>query len=78
MLPNTHCLAALHVRDHVSLGLLRSVDTRLRALDRERERVHDAERPADDLALHETHDFVRATGAGVDDLNGEEIRACVE
>ena len=55
----THLLATLDILDHVLVRLIRSVYTRLRPLYWQRKRVHDHQRRAHDLALHQAHDLVR-------------------
>lgn len=64
----TYFLRLLNVLDHVLVRLVRRIDARLGALNGERERVHDHDRMADDLPLHEPHDLPWDTGARVYDL----------
>lgn len=61
-------LALVDVLDHVLVRLARGVDTRLCALDGQCKRVHDDERVAHHLALHQAHDLVRDARARVDHL----------
>ena len=64
----TNPFTARNILDHVFVGLIGGIDTRLGTLDWQGKRVHDDQRRSDDFALHETHDFVWYTGSGVDHL----------
>ena len=47
------------ILDHVLVRLIRGVDSSLSSLNRQSEGIHDDQGIPHDLALHETHNFVR-------------------
>ena len=57
LLSATHFLGLLDVLNHVFVRLIGRIDARLRALDWERERVHDYDGMPDNLSLHKPHDL---------------------
>ena len=64
----THPFTPLNILDHVLVRLVLRVHSRLRALDGESEGVDHNERVPDYLALHDAHDLIWDTRAGMDGL----------
>jgi hypothetical protein len=73
MIPPNHQLILLDstipliVIHHILHRLIPRIHPRLRPLNRQRKRIHDVECSVLDLAVHETHDLVLASGTGVND-----------
>lgn len=64
----THLLGALNILTHVFKGLVASIDTRLRALNRQREGIENNQGAPLYTTLHKTHNLVDASGTRVYDL----------
>lgn len=63
-----HGRRALDVLNHELVGLVGSVDTSLGSDDGKSESIHDNERVAVELALHQPHDLVLSSRPSVHDL----------